>query len=574
MPSIFEQLTADIQPFMLWEWSQIEPYYDELKERVLNEESIDQWLRDWTHLGDLLDERRARLYVAMTQDTSDQSATDALNRYMDEIYPQAQAAEIALNERLLSSGFEPSGMEIPLRNMRADTELFCEENLSLVGQETRLSTEYRRTIGAQTVSWEGEEITLTQLKPKLQTPDRAVREAGWTQIAARQLDDREALNAIWTKLLTLRSTMAANAGFDDYIAFRWKQLKRFDYSPADAALYHSAIEDVVVPAANRIYERYKTEMGIDRIRPWDVQADVFIYALPALRPFDSIADLEAKTGAVLYQVDPVLGDRFEILRNESLLDLGNRKGKSPGGYCTSFSKSQRPFIFMNAVGTGDDIRTLLHEAGHAFHGFERLVLPYRQQRRYPMEFAEVASMAMELLAAPYLDGDSGAFFDEADAARWRTSHLEKIILFWPYMAVVDAFQHWAYSNIERAMDPSACDEKWGELWQRFIPAVDFNGYEAVMQTGWHRKQHIFSSSFYYIEYGLAQVGAVQIWRNALDDQSAAVREYRHALSLGGTQGIPALFQAAGAKFSFDHATMADVVSLIETQLENLSAAIR
>lgn len=563
---MFDKLPKNIELFMSWEWRQIEPYYTDLANRDLTDDNIDQWLRDWTRLGDLLDERRARLHVAMTQNTANAIATDALNAYLDEIFPKVQSNETILKKRLLASNFEPEGMAVPLRNMRADTELFCEDNLPLIAQETKLATDYRRTIGAQTVEWQGNEITLARLVPQLQTPDRTARERGWRLLADRQMQDKETLNEIWIQLIQLRQEMAANAGYENYIAYRWDQLKRFEYTPADAELFQQAIEEVVVPAAGRIYRRYQDAMGLDYIRPWDVQKDVFVYEFPALKPFQTEDELKEITAQILHNVDPVLGDRFDLMRNEDLLDLGNRKGKSPGGYCTSFANSQRPFIFMNSVGTGDDIRTLLHEAGHAFHSFERLVLPYRQQRVYPMEFAEVASMAMELLAVPYITEDFGGFFETAEASQWLTAHLQKIILFWPYMAVVDAFQHWVYSHLDKAIDPEACDQKWGELWQRFIPHVDFRGFESYMQTGWHRKQHIFSYSFYYIEYGLAQLGAVQIWRNALHDQADAVKQYRHALSLGGTLTVPALYEAAGAKFGFDNTTVSKVVEMLEDQL--------
>jgi oligoendopeptidase F len=272
---------------------------------------------------------------------------------------------------------------------------------------------------------------------------------------------------------------------------------------------------------------------------------------------------------VLGRVDEELGEYFATMRREGLLDLDNRKGKAPGGYCTSFPAVQRPFIFMNAVGLAGDVRTLLHEAGHAFHVFESRPLPYHQQRSVPMEFAEVASMAMELLAAPYLHRGDGGFYDEADYARARVEHLEGILAFWPYMAVVDGFQHWAYANPEAGVDPAACDAAWDGLWARFMGAIDWSGLDAERVTGWHRKQHIFRAPFYYVEYGMAQLGAVQVWRNALADQAGALAAYRRALALGGTATLPELFAAAGARFAFDTATVQEAVDLIEQTIADL-----
>jgi oligoendopeptidase F len=257
---------------------------------------------------------------------------------------------------------------------------------------------------------------------------------------------------------------------------------------------------------------------------------------------------------------------FQTMRQESLLDLENRKGKAPGAFCTSFATLQRPFVFMNAVGLSTDVRTLLHECGHAFHVFERTQLPYHHQWRSGMEFNEVASMAMELLATPYLAKEEGGFYSPADAAKAIDEQLERIILFWPYMAVVDAFQHWVYENHNAASNPARCDARWAELWNRFMPGVDWTGLEEEAMTGWHRKLHIHRYPFYYVEYGLAQLGSVQVWRNALHDQAGAVAAYRRALSLGGTVPLPALYAAAGAKFAFDAETLRMAVELCESRM--------
>jgi oligoendopeptidase F len=282
-------------------------------------------------------------------------------------------------------------------------------------------------------------------------------------------------------------------------------------------------------------------------------------------------ELNEKTQAVFDQVDPYLGAYFKTMRDEGLLDLDNRKGKAPGGYCTYYAVAKRPFIFMNSVGLHDDVQTLLHEGGHAFHAFEGSNLPYNHQEEVPMEFAEVASMGMELLAAPYLTADKGGFYSAKDAARARIEHLEGIIKFWPYMAVVDAFQHWVYANIEDAHDPDQCDAKWAELWDRFMKGIDFTGLEDIKETGWHRKLHIYQVPFYYIEYGLAQLGAVQLFGNALKDQARAVSDYRRALALGGTVSLPELFTTAGVKFAFDAETLGTAVALLESTLEELAA---
>ncbi|MGH2524414.1 MAG: M3 family oligoendopeptidase, partial [Anaerolineales bacterium] len=421
------------------------------------------------------------------------------------------------------------------------------------------------------------EITLPQLRPAYLHPDRAVRERAWRLASERQLADREAINELWKKFLALRRKLAANAGYaGDYRAFRWQQLLRFDYTPEDCKSFHRAIEAVVVPAASRIYARRRQRLGLERLRPWDLADGWYGHPIdppgqPPLRPYHDPAELPGKTSAIFHHVDPQLGAHFDTMRREGLLDLDNRKNKAPGGYCTMYHAIRRPFIFMNAVGLHDDVQTLLHEGGHAFHVFEASPLPYLQQLQVGMEFAEVASMGMELLASPYLSAATGGFYTEPDAARARVEHLERCILFWPFMAVTDAFQHWVYENPDAAVDPANCDAQWAALWGRFMPGVDWSGLEPAMMTGWHRKLHIHQVPFYYVEYGLAQLGAVQVWRNALRDQAGAVGRYRHALALGGTVPLPQLYTTAGAKFAFDAGTLQTAVDLVEETIASLDS---
>jgi oligoendopeptidase F len=475
-----------------------------------------------------------------------------------------------LKEKLLESGLEPAGFEIPLRNMRAEADLFRAENLPVLAEENKVKTEYDKILSAQTVVWEGEERTVEQMRPVYQEADRARRERAWRLVAERQLADRDGINEVWGKLLGLRCKLAANAGRPDYRAYRWQDLLRFDYTPADARSFQDAIEAVVVPAALRVYERRRQRLGLDSLRPWDLDVDPL--GLPPLRPFSDVEALKSSISRIFQRLDPALGANIDVMVVEDLLDLANRKNKAPGGYCTSFPVVRRPFIFANAVGLHDDVQTMLHECGHAFHVFESAALS-SHLRNVPMEFAEVASMGMELLAAPYLVEDKGGFYTPAEAARARIEHLEGCIRFWPYMAVVDSFQHWVYENPQAAADPRQCDAAWAGFWRRFMVGVDWSGLEDVMATGWHRKLHIHTDPFYYIEYGLAQLGAAQVWANALKDQAGAVTRYRQALALGGKVSLPELFAAAGARFAFDAGTLSQAVELMETTIKALETTL-
>ncbi|KAA3646585.1 MAG: M3 family oligoendopeptidase [Chloroflexi bacterium] len=552
-----------------WSWAQYEPHFTQLAEAELTIETLDEWMLSWSHLSKLAVEVFNRLYIATTVDTNDQKAQDRYSAFLEGVYPQGKAAEQTLKEKLLDSGLQPENFSVQLRNMRAEADLFAEANLPLLSQEQFLVAEHDKLTGAQTVEWEGEEITLPQVSLILQDQDRDKRERAWRGMMARWQQDREAFNELWGRFMELRGQIAANAEVDDYRAYRWHELLRLDYTPEDCLQFHDAIEQVVVPVAQRIYAKRQEQMGLDSLRPWDVDVDPLDRS--PLRPFSDADELIEKTGGIFDQVDPQLGAYFNTMREEHLLDLANRKGKAAGGYCEDLPLVERPFIFMNAVGTHDDVQTMLHEFGHALHAFESYKLPYAQQLQYGMEIAEVASMSMELLTAPYLPESGGGFYSEADAARARIEHLEGSLKFWPYMAVVDAFQHWVYLNHAAATDPANCDAKWAELWDRFMKGLDWTGLEEEKATGWHRKLHIFQVPFYYVDYGLAQLGAAQVWANSLQDHAKALGQYRHALSLGATRTLPELFEAAGAKLAFDVDTLGPAVELMETTIEELEA---
>ncbi|MEP7293012.1 MAG: M3 family oligoendopeptidase [Chloroflexota bacterium] len=567
---MFSTLPTTVDDFQYWDWAKIEPYFKDLEARELTGDNVIEWLSDRADISFLIGESYMRLYVGTTVDTTDEETEKRYNAFLQDVLEPANVAAQRLKEKLLASGLQPAGYEIELRNMRTEAELFREDNVPLFTQESKLGTEYDRIVGAQTVQWEGEERTALKMRQAYQDADREKRERAWRLVSERQLADREALNELWTRFLPLRRDIAGNADMPDYRAYRWRDFKRFDYSPDDCLRFHDAIEQVVVPATRRIYEKRRQQLGVDSLRPWDLDVDPL--GRTPLRPFTDVDTLNTTTLQIFNRVDPKLGEYFEIMMRENLLDLDNRKGKGPGGYCTFFPVAGRPFIFMNAVGTHEDVQTLLHEGGHAFHAFEEHKLPIHLRAHAPIEFCEVASMGMEHIAGRYLAKSQGGFYSDADAARARIEHLQGDLLFWPYMAVVDAFQHWVYTHADDAMIPANCDAEWGKQWNRFMSGIDYSGLEDVKLTGWHRKLHIFEIPFYYVDYGIAQLGAVQVWRNSLRDQPKAVADYLHGLSFGGTKSLPDLFSAAGAKLAMDADTLREAVELIETTVAELETA--
>ena len=568
-----QSLPTDAKSILALTWSDYEPFYEELESCPLSNETIETWLEDWSRLAETADEQYTRLSIATNVNTADQAAEERFNRYIENIQPKVKIAEQKLKDKLFASGLSPKSFETALRMMRAEAEIFTEKNLPLLAEEQKLVTEYQKLLGSLSVIWEGEERTLTQMFSLQYEPVRAIRQRAWELSRAQILKERGSLNELWEKFLRLRLKIAEHADLPDYRAYMWKQRFRFDYSPEDCKRFHAAIEQVFVPAATRVYERRRQRLGIDSVRPWDIFVDPL--GDSPIKPYESIEEFKTKLHNVFKQVDPAFGEYFQIMMDEDLLDLESRKNKAPGGYSLGLHVAHRPFVFMNHTNTSLDVQTMLHEGGHAFHEFERAHVHFFQRGEIylPAEFAEVASMSMELLASPYETKERGGFYTESEQARTMIELLEGIITFLPYMSLVDAFQHWIYENPAEGSDASRCEDKWGELWDRFMVGIDYSGLEDAKKTYWHRQGHIFASPFYYVEYGLAQLGAVQVWANARRDQKKAVADYRRALALGATVPLPELFATAGAKFAFDVRTVKAAVDLIEQVIEEMEAKL-
>lgn len=549
-------------------WEQIEPLYTALAERELGDDAAtEQWLKDWNDLDTSLMDAASVANVEVSCDSQNPDKEARHLKFSSEVMPKAGKIWNELNGKWLDSGYAPEGLSQVLKRARTDREIFREENVPLNQELSKLSNAYNKAAGAMTVEWDGKDVPLSRLNPFMEDPDRDVRERAWRLHLQPYIDQRDHLADIFDEQLAKRQQLARNAGFENYRDYIFADKYRYDYTPEDCYSFHDAVSATFVPALLEFHADRKRTMGVDSLRPWDLAQDP--EGRPALTPYETMDEMTATAENVFGKVAPVLGEQFGIMRNEGLLDLEARAGKRPGGFCTSFPYRKRPFIFMNASGTGGDIRTLLHEAGHAFHGFATMEhLPYLKQRRYGSEMAEVASMSMELLASPYLRKRDGGFYEDADYARARKEHLEGIIKLFSWVAPVDAFQHWVYTD-PAAADRDARDAKWVEIWAKYDPETDWSGLNDYRVARWYKQLHIFLYPFYYIEYAIAQLGALQVWRNALADQEQAVEDYRAALALGGSKPLPELFERAGARLIFDEAGMAELVSLIQRELASL-----
>ena len=550
------------------DWDSIQTHLDSLEAEVLGAQNVPAWLLRWNTLEVALTNAGSVAYRAMTEDTTNTEAEKTYLHLVKNIRPKMQLANQRLKTKLLAvTDFEPGPEhELMLKRLRTEADLFRAENVPLQTELTVLASEYRKIVGRMNLSIDGREQTIEEASMALLEPNRDRRERVWHAVNDRHLEDQSVLDDLFLKLVALRQRVARNAGLQHFREYAWRDLARFDYSPEDCETFHAAILEHAVPLVNRLLEQDRQNFGLATMRPWDFdwRFPLDSSGLPPLKPFETVAELEAGGQRIFNAVDPELGSQFALMR-DGFLDLGSRAGKASGGYCDYFALVGKPYIFMNAVGTQDDVQTLLHEGGHAFHAFafgrtQALIWNHWG----PTEFAEVGSMAMELLASPYFERDKGGFYSSDDAARARRQLLWSIVRFLPYMTIVDSFQHFVYTSNE--LTAADLHAKWDELWDRYSPGVDWTGLETAKRTRWHRQGHVFTSPFYYVEYGMAQLGALQIWRNALENQASALAQYKHALEFGGTKSIPDLFAAAGATFAFDGKTVGELMALIEQNL--------
>ena len=564
-------MTASTRPapgdFANATWPEILPRFDSLADAPLDLSKVETWLEDWSDLHVAISEAIARAAVAYTVDTTDAAAEEAYNRLSGDVAPQLQEQTVRLARRLLALDYEPDDLKIMIKTFRNQEEIFRPRNVAINQKLQRLDARYEKITGGMTAVWDGERIPLAQLRPYLLDPDRTVRRKAFLKGLAPYARNRSKLADIFDQQYALRQRMAKNAGFSNYRDFVFREKNRFDYTPDDCVVFHDAVAETIVPVVKRLHAKKAKALGVRALRPWDLMADPF--GRPGLKPYESTADLISGSARMLGKVNPVFGEYLETMDREGLLDLESREGKAPGGYCTFYEYSRRPFIFMNASKTQDDVETLLHEGGHAIHSFEVLEHVPISFARYPgEEMAEVASMAMELLAAPYLTKDEGGFYSEAEARRARREHLEGILSFFTWCATIDAFQHWLYTS-GKGGDRTMRDAVWQEIAGRFNGGVDWSGFEHESIARWYRQLHIWLVPFYYIEYGIAQLGALQVWRNSRSDQAAATEAYRKALALGNTRPLPELYETAGARFAFDTETIGELAALVEQQLADL-----
>ncbi len=544
-------------------WAPLEALFADLERRPVNTvEALERWLLDWSELSSAIYEERIVRYIRMTCQTDDAALEKAYLDWVEKVEPRIKQANNRLDRKYAVS---QARSQLPReryavwdRSIENRAALFREENVPLEIEAAKLAQRYTKVSGAMTVEFQGREHTLPQMVRYLEEPDRALRQQAWELVAARRLRDRDELGQIYDDLLALRQQIARHADFENFRDYAFRQRERFDYTPDDCFRFHQAVEAHVVPLMRALQERRRQTMGLATLRPWDLYVDP--EGRPPLRPFDTADKLTSGCAAIFEQVDAELADHFGRMMELRLLDLESRKGKGPGGYQEDLTEHRLPFIFMNAVGRDRDVRVLLHEGGHAFNMFAARSQPLHAYRQPPIEFAEVASMSMELLGGEHL----GAFYPPEEAARSKREHLEGIVTFLPWCATIDAFQHWIYTHPAHSQaEREAC---WLELHRRFGGIESWEGYEPSLRSMWQRQLHLYEYPFYYIEYGIAQLGALSVWRNSRKDWRSAVEAYKRALALGGSRPLPELFEAAGVRFDFGPDNLSRIIESLQAEL--------
>jgi len=554
--------------FVITDWNSLEPWYKNLLDRDIDTiGKYEDWLADFNEMEAVISEDACWRQIRMTCDTTDKTLEESFNYFYLEIQPKLQPYSDQLNKKLISSPFvkelDQQKYFTYLRNVKKSIDLFREENIPLQAEINVLQQHYGQIAGAMTVNIDGQEFTLQQAAKFLEDPVREKREDVYRKINERRLQDKEALNDLFTKLIALRNQVALNAGFENYRDYKFMEMGRFDYTPDQCFQFHEAVRLHVLPLVDQIFQDQKKKLDVEILKPWDTEAEPA--GIKPLRPFKQGKELLDKTVSCLSELDPFFADCLRKMEEMSHLDLDSRKGKAPGGYNMPLAESGAPFIFMNAAGQMSDVTTMVHESGHAVHSFLAHPLKLNAFKEYPTEMAEVASMAMELFSMDHWH----VFFDnEEDLKRAKRHQLERVITIFPWIATIDKFQHWIYEN------PVHTDLERAEAWMNILnqyttSAIDYSGLMPYSNITWQRQLHLFEVPFYYIEYGIAQLGAIGLWKQYKENKEAAIANYLSGLSLGGTRTLPELYSAAGLSFDFSPSTIKELMDLVRTELEKL-----
>jgi len=549
-------------------WESIEPYFKELLEREINsKEELEKWLKDMSELEAMITEDSCWRQIKMTCDTTNKKFEESFNSFYMEIQPKIQPYAFELNKKLINSPFlnelDKDKYFTYLRSIRKHIELFREENIPIQADLAVLQQHYGMITGKMSIEVNGKEYTLQQANKFFESHDRKLREEVYRKINERRLQDKDELDILFSKLVEKRNQEALNAGFKNYRDFKFKELGRFDYTKEDTFQFHDSIRKHVVPLVKKIYEHKKEKLQLEQLRPWDIEAEP--EGTRPLSPFQTGKELLDKTIEVFTKIRPFFGDCLRQMNAMHQLDLESRNGKAPGGYNMPLAETGAPFIFMNAAQSMHDVTTIVHEGGHAVQSFLTHSLELNSFKDYPMEIAEVASMSMELFSMDQWD----VFFDNPEELKRAKEHqLERVITIFPWIAIIDKFQHWIYENPNHSVKERT--ESWMRIVDEFSDGIiDYSGLKNYVENAWQKQLHLFEVPFYYIEYGIAQLGAIGLWMQYKKNPGQALDNYMKALSLGATKTLPELYKAAGLKFDFSSENIKTLMEFVNEEMAKL-----
>lgn len=559
------------EKFTIDNWETVEKYFVDLEERSIDSPvDFKRWLADQSELEAVLAENVAWRYIKMTINTRDEDLAKDYTFFVKEIQPKIAPYAFRLNKKLSESPFKnefkDEAYKIYFRSVDTEIRLFCEKNIPLQAEMAEKSQRFSAISGAQSIEHQGQRLTMQKAATLLKENDETLRKEVFEKMADRRSEDVEALDELFSELIQLRHQIAQNAGFDNYRDYKFEELGRFDYTKEDCFEFHQSIKEEIVPLMREIAQVKAEKMGKEKLKPWDAEVDPD--GKGPLKPFEGGQQLLEKTIAIFDNIDPYFGDCLKTMDDMGHLDLESKEGKSPGGYNYPLYEIGVPFIFMNAVGSHRDMITMVHEGGHAIHSFLNRDLELTAFKSLPSEVAELSSMSMELLTMD----DWSLFYEDEDALkRAKVEQFETILKILPWVATIDAFQHWIYTNPHHTVKERK--SKWIALLKDFGTGMtDWSGYEKVQENTWQRQLHLFEVPFYYIEYGMAQLGALAVWKKSKSDFNKTIEAYKRALSLGYTASIPEIYKTAGITFDFSRKNISELAAFIQQELDAVKQA--
>ncbi|MEN9400993.1 MAG: hypothetical protein RL632_2096 [Bacteroidota bacterium] len=550
-------------------WDTIKSYFVDLNEREINSsEDLAKWLKDRSELDAVLEEDAAWRYIRMTIDTRDESLSNAYTFFVTKIQPELAPYDDLLNRKMVECPFTEGLKSDPayaiyIKAVETALEIFREENIPLEAELNEKSQLFGSISAAQSIEYEGAQITMQRAAALLKETDENLRKSVFEKMAIRRREDTEKLHSLFTELIEKRHQLSVNAGFENFRDYKFKALNRFDYTKEDCFNFHQSVKTLIVPIVREIQAERLEKLGKSAFKPWDTEVDP--EGKSPLKPFETGDEMLAGTIKMFHQIDTYFGECLEKMNEMGHLDLDSKAGKAPGGYNYPLYEIGVPFIFMNAVGAQRDLVTMVHEGGHAVHSFLSRDLALTGFKNLPSEVAELASMSMELLTMHLW---SAFYASDEQLNRAKKEQLETILKILPWIAQIDEFQHWVYEHPKHSI--SERDSQWLKLCTEYGTGLtDWTEYEDQLATSWQRQMHLFEVPFYYIEYGIAQLGALGVWKNSLSDFGQAVEHYKEALRLGYTRSIPEIYATAGIKFDFTSDYLKELANFVREELHKL-----